>query len=161
MGRISVILDTSFLISVFSERSKEDTSRAKEIYAYLRRFKELGRLKKVYVLWPVCCEFFNTRTLRSRTVIVRWEKFWREFKKELIFQEPRLNKLLNRACNEILEEKGLPSFVDRVIGNFALEISQCDCNELLLLVTFDNDLFRYRRRNIRIVQNPNDMLDLL
>ncbi len=157
--KLSIILDTSFLIAVFTKENNENKERAKRIYELIKELRGLGRIERIYILWPVCYEFFGTRVLKSKESLLRWEKFQREFRKEIFpkgkFEFGNDTDLRKEVFVEMIEEGKPPSLVDRIIGKFLVKKAKSDPTKKFLLVTFDSDFYRYCvRPNIFIVQNP-------
>jgi len=158
MGLV-VVLDTSFLIAALTEETNQNRKKAERIYDSLKVLKEEGRIERLYLLWPVCYEFLNTRSVKNKTVFFRWNMFLQEFRRE-IFSGLNLDfeddvRFRNKAYEKLMEEKEPPSLVDRVIGEFLIEKSREEPQKKFLLITFDSDFFRYwLSHNILIVQTP-------
>ena len=161
--KLSIILDTSFLIGAFTKENNENRERAKRIYELIKELRNSGRIEKIYILWPVCYEFFSTRVLKSKESLLRWEKFQREFREEIFpegnFEFGNDTDLRKEVFVEMVEEGKPPGLVDRVIGKFLVKKAKSEPAKKFLLVTFDSDFYRYCvRPNILIVQNPEALL---
>ena len=162
MGLV-VVLDTSFLIAALTEEANQNREKAERIYDFLKVLKEEGRIERLYLMWPVCYEFLNTRSVRNKIVLSRWKMFLQEFRKEIFsglnFDFEDDAHFRNKAYEKLMEEEEPPSLVDRVIGEFLIEKSREEPHKKFLLITFDNDFFRYWvSPNILVIQTPEMLM---
>jgi len=156
MRRISVVLDSWFLIAILRKESNSYAEAATDILNRIRKVKQSGKLKKLYILWPVYYETLNTKTVKDRNSLQRLRKFIREFHKELVNADDTLfrEKCLNRIKRE---EKVDLSLSDQVIGEFLLRLRLAEESpyEEFILIRDDEGFSRFirywRKENIKIV----------
>ncbi|RUM43109.1 MAG: hypothetical protein DSY35_04205 [Desulfurobacterium sp.] len=154
MRRIFVVLDSWFLIAILRKESNSYAEAATDILNCIRKAKQSGKLKKLYILWPIYYETLNTKTVKDRNSLQRLRKFIREFHKELVNADDTLfrEECLNRIKRE---EKVDLSLSGQVIGEFLLRIAEESPYEEFILIIDDEGFSRFirywRKENIKIV----------
>jgi hypothetical protein len=153
MKAVSVVLDSWFLIAILRRESNLYPETALNILSGIRKIKERGRLKHIYVLWPVYYETLSTRTVRDKSSIQRLRKFAREFRKELINADD--TPFREECLYKIKTEEPELSLSDQVIGEFLLKLAEERPYEEIILVTDDEGFSRFvrywRKTNIKVI----------
>jgi len=159
MPFVSVVLDTWFMIAILDNEANQNPEKARTVLERLRTLKKIGKLKKIYVLWPVYYETLNTKTVKTGSNLVKFRKFLREFRDKIVeeddsfFREEAFKELLENE--ETLSRGTTLSLTDSVIGKFISSYALQHPEEIIVLVTSDEEFSNYvrfwKRGNIRIL----------